>query len=129
MLDPTTLATLASSTVAVIVPLLQKALEKGAEEMGKSAASGLLAKLKERLTRGDAKEALDDLANAPADTAAQGALNMRLRKALTADPDLVVFLKQWVEESRSIAGISQTVNVHGNDNKVTQITGSGNQVG
>ncbi len=129
MLDPATLAALASSSVAAIVPLLQKAVEKGAEEIGKSAASGLLAKLKGRLSGGGAKEALEDLASAPADSAAQGAFNMRLRKALAADPDLVDFLKQWIEESRSTAGISQTANVPGVHNKVTQIAGSGNQVG
>jgi len=129
MLDPATLAALATSAVAVIVPLLQRAIEKGAEEMGKSAASGLLAKLKKRLTHGGAKEALDDLTNAPADAAAKGALSMQLRKALAADPDLVAFLKQWIEESKLTAGINQTANVHGNDNKVTQIVGSGNQVG
>jgi hypothetical protein len=128
MPDPTTLAAVASSAVALIAPLLQKALEKGAEELGKSAAGRLLAKLTERLNHRGAREALEDLENAPADPAAQGALNMQLRKALAVDPDLVTFLRQWLDEAKSTAAVSQIANVHGDHNKLTQITGSGNQV-
>jgi len=128
MFDPATIAALASSAVALITPLLQKAVDKGAEEVGKSAVSSLLGKLKERLTHGGAKEALEDLAQTPADSAAQGALSMQLRKALAADPDLAAFLKKWVEESKTVPGIIQTANFQGDSNKVTQITGSGNQV-
>ena len=129
MLDIATLTALASSAVAVLTPLLQKAAEKGVEELGKSAAGALFTKLKERLTHAGAKEALDDLAKQPADTAAQGALNMQLRKAIEADPELAAFLKQWVAESEAKIGISQIANVQGDHNKTTQIAGSGNTVG
>jgi hypothetical protein len=128
MLDIASLTTLASSAVMVLTPLLQKAAEKGAEELGKSSAGVLFTKLKQRLSHAGAKEALDDLAKQPGDTAAQGALNMQLRKALEADPDLAAFLTQWVAESESKTGISQTANVQGNNNKTTQIVGSGNSV-
>ena len=121
MLDTTTLAAIASSTVAVIVPLLQRAIDKGAEEIGQSVVGGLLAKLKARLTRSETKDALDDLAKSPTDTAAQGALSMQLRKSLAADPELVQFLHQWMGESKTSVGISQSANVHGNHSTVTQI--------
>lgn len=129
MIDIATLTALATTAVAILSPLLQKAVEKGAEEVGKSAVGALVDKIKTRLTHAGAKEALDDLAKQPGDPAAQGALNMQLRKAIEADPTLATFLKQWVDESESQAGTSQTANVHGNDNKTIQISGSGNTVG
>ena len=53
---------------------------------------------------------------------------MQLRKALEADPELAAFLKQWVAESESTVGITQTANTYGDNNKTTQIVGSGNSV-
>ena len=128
MLDVTTLAAIAASAVAVVTPLLQKAVEKGDEEIGKSSVGAVLDKLKQRLGHAGAKDALAELAQLPGDTAAQGALNMQLRKALAADPELAAFLKQWVTESEPTSGISQTSNVQGDNNKTTQIVGSGNSV-
>jgi hypothetical protein len=112
----------------MLAPLLQKALEQGAEEFGKSSASALFEKLKQRLTHVGAKAALEDLAIQPNDTAAQGALNMQLRKALQGDPEFAAFLKQWIAEPKS-ADITQIANVSGDNNKTTQIVGSGNSVG
>ena len=128
MLDIATLTALATSAAAVLTPLIQKAAEKGAEEFGKSSAGALFNRLKQRLSHAGAKDALDDLAKQPSDTAAQGALNMQLRKALEADPELAAFLKQWVAESESKVGITQTANTVGDNNKTTQIVGSGNSV-
>ena len=128
MMDVATLTALATSAVAVLTPLIQKAIEKGAEELGKSSAAALFNRLKQRLGHAGAKEALDDLAKQPGDTAAQGAMSMQLRKALEADPELAAFLKQWVAESESKVGITQTANTHGDNNKTTQIVGSGNSV-
>lgn len=128
MLDPATLAAVATSAVSLVVPLLQKALEKGAEEIGKSAVGAALDRLKKRVNHGGVKEAMDDLSKQPDDKAAQGALEMQLRKALQADPDLAAFLKQWASSSESLAGTSQTANFSGDNNKVTQIVGSGNSV-
>lgn len=42
MIDPATLSALVSSTVALLSPLLAKAVDKGAEELGKSAMGALL---------------------------------------------------------------------------------------
>ncbi|SPB18556.1 hypothetical protein NOV72_05756 [Caballeronia novacaledonica] len=128
MLDATTLTALSSSAVGLLTPLLKKAVEKGAEELGKSSASTLFDSLKQRLSRQGAKEALDDLAEQPDNPDAQGALKMQLRKALLEDSELVSFLKQWISESQTATGISQSANVSGNDNKVAQIGGSGNTV-
>ena len=128
MFDPTTLSALASSAVTVLAPLLKKTLEKGAEELGKLSVNSLLDKLKQKLSHAGTREALDDLAVQPDDTAAQGALAMQLRKALASDPGLVAFLKQWVVDSESIAGISQAANVQGHGNTTTQIAGSGNSI-
>lgn len=128
MLDIPTVTALASSAVAVLTPLLKKALEKGVEEIGKSSASTLFDKLKQRLGHEDAKKALTDLAEQPDDPDAQGALRLQLRKALADDPGLAAFLTEWTNECGSAAGISQTANVHGDHNKTTQIAGSGNSV-
>jgi hypothetical protein len=128
MLDIATLTALASSAVAVLTPLLTKAAEKGAEELGKSTAGALFDKLKQRLKHVGAKEALADLAERPNDLAAQEALNSLLRKSLAEDPELAAFLDRWVTESKSATGVSQTTAVTGNDNKATQIVGSGNSV-
>ena len=48
MLDIATLTALATSAVAVLTPLIQKAVEKGAEELGKSSAAALFNRLKQR---------------------------------------------------------------------------------
>ena len=131
MLDIVTLTAIATSVVGVLTPLIQKGVEEGAKELGKSSAAALFNKLKERLWHPGAKEALDDLAKQPGDTAAQGALNMQLRKAMEADPVLAAFLKQWISESESESkgGIIQTAKTEGDNNKTTQIVGCGNSVG
>jgi hypothetical protein len=128
MFDIATIAAIATSTVSVLSPLLQKAAEKGAEEVGKSAVSGLLPKFKARLTHEGSKEALADLSQQPTDVAAQGALVMQLRKAVAAEPDLASFLQKWSDECKSESYVSQVASVQGDQNKVTQIVGSGNSV-
>lgn len=129
MLDPTTISALATNAMALLTPLLIKATEGAAEEVGKSTVSSLLAKLKQRLIHPSAQEALDDLAQQPVDSAAQGALTMQLRKALAADPGLEEFFKEWMKDAAPAAGITQTATVQGNQNKTVQIAGSGNSVG
>ena len=128
MLDPATLTALAASAVAMLAALLQKAAEKGAEEIGKSFVGAVIDSLKKRLTHAGAKEAIEDLTKEPTDKVAQDALEMQLRKALHADPDLAAFLKQWVGDSGSKTGVSQVANLHGDNGKITQIVGSGNSV-
>ena len=131
MIDPATLTALASSTVALLSPLLAKAVDKGAEEVGKSAAGALLAKLKERLGGTPAQKPLEDLAALPEDPDNQADLRKQLKAAVQADPALVAFLQQWLEQGQQQAptlGITQTANVTGNNNKTVQIAGSGNSV-
>lgn len=128
MFDLATLPALAATTVSLLTPLLQKALEKGAEEAGKSVMTSVLDGLKKRLSHAGAKEALEDLEREPDSKAAQGALEMQLRKALQADPDLVSFLREWAAESAQKAGISQSATLTGDNSKIVQITGSGNSV-
>ena len=81
MLDATTLQTLAAGTVALLSSLLGKTLEKGAEEIGKSAVGTIFDNLKNRLKHDGAKEALNDLAQRPSDGDLQAALRMQLKKA------------------------------------------------
>lgn len=128
MLDISTVAILANAVASHVTPLLHKAIEKGAEEFGKSAASAFLNKFKQRLSHGGSKAALDDLAKQPSDIAAQGALAMQLRKAVMDDPSLAEFLSQWVSEPQIQSINTQTANALGDDNKTTQIVGSGNSV-
>jgi|CXWL01.1.fsa_nt_gi hypothetical protein len=128
MIDIATLTALATSAVAVLSPLLQKALEKGVEEIGKSSAGALFNKLKERLNHSGAKEALADLAKQPADPDAQGALRIQLRKALEADPALVETLKLLVDAGKSETNANQTTNTKGDHNRTIQIVGFGNSV-
>ncbi|MEO5794872.1 MAG: hypothetical protein ABIP34_07605 [Rhodoferax sp.] len=131
MIDPATLTALVSSTVALLSPLFAKAIDKGVEEIGKSAAGALLTKLKERLGGTPAQKPLEDLAALPEDPDNQADLRKQLKAAVQADPALVAFLQQWLEQGQQQAptlGITQTANVTGNNNKTVQIAGSGNSV-
>jgi hypothetical protein len=128
MVDIGTLMVLAASVVEVIPLLLQKGLEKGAEEFGKSAAGSLFNRLKQRLTHMGAKKALEDLVEQPADLDAHGDLKMQLCKAIDEDATLAEFLKEWVTESKKETAITQMANVQGDGNKIIQISGSGNSV-
>lgn len=128
MTDISTLTALATSTVSVLAPLLQKAFSKGVEKIGESSAKLLFDKLSMRLEHQGAKEALKDLAQQPSDAAAQGALNMQLRKALQTDLELAEFLKQWAAEAELKVEVAQTSSIYGDNNKTVQITGSNNSV-
>lgn len=128
MFDPAILSAIAASTVSLLTPLFQKALDKGAEEVGKSVVRSAIEALRKRLSHHGAKEAIEDLAQDPDSKAAQGALEMQIRKALQADPELASFLKEWLIDSAQRTGISQVATLTGNNSKVVQIAGSGNSV-
>ena len=135
MIDPTTLSALVSSTVALLSPLLSKALDKavdtGAEALGKSAVGALLDKLKQRLSGTPAEKPLADLAKQPEEADNQADLRKQLKAAVQADPALAAFLQQWLAQGTQQAqalGVTLTATVTGNDNKVVQISGSGNSV-
>ena len=131
MIDLPQIAALATSAVTLLSPLLSKALDKSAEELGKSAATSVLSKLKSILSPAKAKEALEDLAQQPSDADAQAALRIQLRKAMETDPTLAEQVQSWLTESKQqvhAAGISLTANTQGDSNTVVQIAGSGNAV-
>jgi hypothetical protein len=132
MLDLAAISALTASAVSMLAPLLQKALEKGTEELGKSTAMSLLEKLKRRLKHSGAEEALHDLGEQPADADSQATLRSQLKKAIALDPELAVDLQKWMSEAKAAvenSGVVQEANVSGNDNKTIQIHGSGNSVG
>ncbi|TDM08895.1 MAG: hypothetical protein C4K60_05885 [Ideonella sp. MAG2] len=92
---------------------------------------GLVAKLKEELSRLGKQEALEDLRQQSSDADTQAALRSQLVKAMKADPSLADKLQAWLEEAKPQAaalGIQQSAEVQGNDNKVAQVAGSGNSV-
>ena len=128
MFDAATIAALAASAVSLTSAFLQKGVEEGAKEAGKSLASAALAKLKSRLHRDAAVEAMDDLKAQPTDAAARGALEMQLRKAMAEDPHFAEYLQRWTKEHSSVVA-HLSVDVRGDHNRVTQISGSGNIVG
>ena len=123
---------LATAVVGFLQPLIVKALEKGAEEAGKLAVTGITGKLKTLLKRAGAEEALDDLSKQPADADTQGALRRQLVKAMEADPTLAEQVSNWLTAAKPQAaalGIVQTANTQGDHNTVIQVTGSGNTIG
>ncbi|TXT41702.1 MAG: hypothetical protein FD135_29 [Comamonadaceae bacterium] len=124
-------APLAASAVALLTPLLGKAVDKGVEEVGKAAATGILGKLKDKLSHAGAKEALEDLSKQPTDADTQAALRRQLVKAMEADPVMGEFVKTWLGEATPQAaeiGINQTANAQGYNNTVIQISGSANAI-
>ena len=131
MLDPATLSLIASA-VAALSPLLGKAVDKAAEKIGELTITGLIDKFKNRVPE-PTKQAVNALEKNPANGDRQGSLRVSLEDAIEADPALATFLKEWLAEAQPVAkavgGVSQTVNLNGNDNITTQIAGgSGNNI-
>lgn len=128
-LDPATLSALATSAVTALVPLLQQAATKGFEKLGESTAGTLFEKLKNRLTKASAQEALEDLAKEPQDSTNQDLVKGQITKALKEQPEMVAELQAWLKEAGAeVPGISQVMTVSGNANKLAQVSGSGNAV-
>lgn len=127
MLDPATLTALAATAVSALVPLLQKAIDKGAETLGEQTVGKLFDGLKARLTSPSGKEALDDVAQKPDDPDRQAALRVQVKKALEADPAFAATLQGWLAEAgvSPAAGVVQTATVSGGSTSV-QTAGSGN---
>ncbi len=128
MLDPATLTTLIASAVAVLSPLLGKAVDKGAEKIGELTITSLIDKFKSRVPE-STKEAVSDLAQNPSDADQQATLRTQLKKAIQADPELATFLKEWLTEAQPVAkaagGVTQTATINGNGNSNFQIAGNG----
>jgi hypothetical protein len=134
MTDPTTIATLAASAVAVLTPMLKKAAGKAFEKVGESAAGTLFEGLKKRFTHGSAKEALEDLVKHPADGDLQGMLRVQLKKAMEADPAFAAQVKEWVNKKSQPGGQTAIASDHSqaavadNGSTVIQVQGSNNVV-
>jgi hypothetical protein len=120
-------AALAAAAVAALTPLLGKAVEKGVEKAGENLSDGLFDRLKQRLNRPAAQEALEDLTRQPTDPDAQGALRVQLRKALEADPALVLEVQRLLGSNWQAAAQIQTANAT-NHGTVNQIQGSKNTI-
>jgi hypothetical protein len=136
-MDPASTAALLASAVSVLAPLLQKlaekAAEKGAEELGKGVVSTALEKLKARLKgHPKAADAVLELQVNPGDGDLQAQLRAQLRKAVEGDAELTTFLKDWIEQDAKPEaeriGVSQTATQCGDNNRLAQVTGSGNQI-
>ncbi len=137
------ISTLAASLTTALVPLLPyllKAGEKAAEETGKSVAlqtmdwgKSLWAKLKPKVDEKPAAlEAAEDVAKAPNDQDAQGALRNQLRKLLEADPSLAEEVNRMLEEgeAKGVVSVSgdRSVGIVGNVTGSTIVTGDRNKV-
>lgn len=121
------LAGLAAAAVAILVPILGKAAEKGAGVLAESAAKSLYELVKKKLTTPAAQEALLDAAEAPASADAQTVLRVQIEKALQRDEELVRLLSALVEQHER-QGPGQTVRITGDDNQVIQVSGSRNTI-
>ncbi len=105
MMDIPTLAAKIAVALAPALPFLVKAGEKGAEVIGQhlgaaawETAKALWHKLRPAVEASPtAAAAVQDLAAAPEDADAQGALRVQLRKLLAADTDLLAGLVQVLE--------------------------------
>ena len=124
---------LAADTVEALKPYFSVAALEGAKKLGPIVVerlAGLYTKLKTRLRSPAGQEALAELAKAPEDADAQGALRLALRKQLAEDPSFHADLAALVEEiSRLQPAVAQTSTITGDGNLNAQIVGSGNQVG
>lgn len=129
-LDPAALSALAATAVGALLPLLEKATAKGFEKLGEATAGTLFDKLKQRLTRPAAQEALEELARAPQDETNRGLVQLQLTKALNEQPELAAELQAWLKEAGvDTAGTSQVMNLSGSGHKAVQVSGgSGNSV-
>ena len=123
MIDPASLAALASVAVTTLLPLLEKAAAKGFEKLGEATAGTLFEKLKKRMTGASAQEALDKLAKEPARASAQHAVQSKVLEALEDDSAFADELKRWLAEANA-GSTTQTANVQGNENVNVQISGS-----
>ncbi len=130
MVEPVTLT---ATAVALLAPYLAKGAEAAAGKLGEQAAAGvgkLVALVRGRLSGAAAAEALTELAAAPEDADAQGAVRLQLKKAIAADPAFAEELRQLVETVKAAGGdkVQQYVSVTGDNNKAAVVSGSGNKV-
>jgi hypothetical protein len=129
MIDP---ATLATTAVTCLIPFLKEAGKEVAKRVGGAATDTtvqLYNFLKSKLVSPGASEALTKLEKTPDHPDRQTLLQLTLKDVLIDDPqlrdELAALLKALAPET---GGVTQTANVMGNEDVVTQVTGSGNTV-
>ncbi|MGE0683105.1 MAG: hypothetical protein AB7P69_19665 [Candidatus Binatia bacterium] len=129
MIDP---ATVAATTVACLTPFLPEAGKAVAKRVGDAATDKTMQLynfLKTKLTSPGAKEALTELEKTPNEEDQQTLFRLTLKKALVDDPHFRDELATLLQALAPQAGeVTQTANVMGNENKVAQVSGSGNTV-
>ena len=120
---------LAVAAINMIAPYLAKAGEAAAEKLGEGtaeAAGKVLGWLRAKLG-GRAKEALDELEAAPADSDNQADLRKQLKKALEADPSLAEELRALIPED-ALQRVTMNQTISGDYAKGAQVQGSQNDV-
>src|SRR5438105_4061600 len=111
MIEVTALATQVAALLGPAVPiLLGKVADGVGDELrkdGLDVAQSIWARLRPRVdARPATREAVEDVADNPADADAQAALRLQLRKLLADDPELQAELTQVVREARARGGTS-----------------------
>ncbi len=117
----------------MLSPYLVKGSEEFAKKVGGAAYGGvekLFGLVKEKLTGPAEAAALVSLEARPDDARRQGALEVQIEQALEADAEFAASLRALIEnvEKEGGAPVTQILNVTGDRNKSTQISGSGNTV-
>jgi hypothetical protein len=110
-MDPATTSAVVSTVLSVLIPYLQKAGDKFAEEIGKSIPENvgkLYDAIKQRFSKKPiALETMDDLEKKPNDPDLQAALRVQLRKLLDEDAAFAEELRALLSQGSGIS-ISQT---------------------
>lgn len=124
-MDIAALAVAVTAFLAPLLPYLLKGGEEAVKEVGKKFGAGIWDKGAELLKKlhgaEEVERAAKEVANAPEDPDAEGALRLQLRKLLKADPALAVEVSRLLEEARQ--GGSYHAVVHG-DGAVAQGPGA-----
>lgn len=127
--DLVALTPMAASAVALITPYLSAALTKAADAAGAALGKTAFEKIGSLISSSKAtaapraQEALEDLRKAPEDDGNAADFRKQLLKLLQEDAAVAEALQAWLKEHNvQPAGGGQTVT--GNNNKVSQISGS-----
>jgi len=136
-METTVLVQTITALLAPALPYLLKAGESAAEKIGEDAwekAKTLWGKLSAKIkAKPSALEAIEDIAQAPADEDAQAALRLQLKKLLAEDTGLAKELEQLISAwqkrgNMAMAAGERSVAVGGDVKGSTIITGDQNVV-
>jgi hypothetical protein len=108
-MDIALLVKVLAPALPMLLGLVQKAIEKGAEKLGEKGAEGLVRKIWQLLepkvkAKPGALDIAKDVANAPEDTGATSSLEYQLRKILEApeNKDLAAEITKLLAESEDV---------------------------